>query len=86
MFRRRVAGNIARDNAKNLKIEEYNALFGVTEDAPESAAQSAAQAIASSFQQRMLQKLQEKAKKREKARKEKAKARRYGLCAGPPFS
>ncbi|CAN0153840.1 unnamed protein product [Scytosiphon promiscuus] len=26
-----VAGNIARDNAKNLKIEEYNALFGVTE-------------------------------------------------------
>lgn len=84
-FRRRVAGNIARDNAKNLKIEEYNALFGVTEDAPESAAQSVAQsaaqaiaqAIASSFQQRMLQKQQEKAKKRAKARKEKATARRY---------
>lgn len=83
-FRRRVAGNIARDNAKNLKIEEYNALFGVTEDAPESAVQSVAQsaaqaiaqAIASSFQQRMLQK-QQKAKKRAKARKEKATARRY---------
>lgn len=31
-----VAGNIARDNAKNLKIEEYNALFGVSEEKEES--------------------------------------------------
>lgn len=27
-----IAGNIARDNAKNLKIDEYNALFGVKAD------------------------------------------------------
>ncbi|CAB1100707.1 unnamed protein product [Ectocarpus sp. CCAP 1310/34] len=31
-----VAGNIARDNAKDLKIGEYNALFGVSEGAGDS--------------------------------------------------
>ncbi|CAN0154117.1 unnamed protein product [Ectocarpus fasciculatus] len=31
-----VAGNIARDNAKDLKIGEYNALFGVSEEAGDS--------------------------------------------------
>lgn len=33
-----VAGNIARDNAKNLKIEEYNELFGVTEEQSDASA------------------------------------------------
>lgn len=32
-----VAGNITRDDAKNLRIEEYNALFGMTEGDSESA-------------------------------------------------
>lgn len=35
-FNNSVAGNIARDNAKDLKIGEYNALFGVSEGASDS--------------------------------------------------
>lgn len=66
-FQRRVAGNIAKDNAKNLRIEEYNALFGVTE-ATETASQIAAK-IASSFQERLIQEMKKKKKKKAKAKK-----------------
>eukprot|EP00752_Nemacystus_decipiens_P018364 g16475.t1 len=68
-----VAGNIAKDNAKNLRIEEYNALFGVSE-AAESVSQSASAAL-----QRMLL-------KREKAKKAKKAKRSFGCAFMPPSS
>lgn len=65
-FQLRVAGNIARDNAKNLRIEEYNALFGVSEAAESNAEVARRNAMAARDRQllaRMMAKEKAKAKK-----------------------
>lgn len=66
-FKHRVAGNIARDNAKNLRIEEYNALFGVSE-AEESPVPGPTDYFAARLAQKLQKKLEANAKKTEKAR------------------